>query len=96
MITVSHGAGLHSQESDADDFWSRDMDKQWRKPRIQLLKAGVAQMQRAFRCAPGSISPATASAGYRPLSLGTDMGRREFIGLVGGAAAAWLDYECAP
>jgi hypothetical protein len=23
------------------------MDKQWRKPRMQLLKAGVAQMQRA-------------------------------------------------
>src|SRR6202795_5052560 len=52
MITVSHGAGLHSQESDANDFWSHDMDKQWRKPRIQFLKGGVAQMQRAFRYPP--------------------------------------------
>ena len=31
------------------------MDKQWRKPRIQFLKAGVAQMQRAFRYPPESI-----------------------------------------
>jgi hypothetical protein len=61
MITVSHGAGLHSQESDACDFWSHDMDKQWRKPRIQFLKRGVAQIQRAFRYPPESISPATAS-----------------------------------
>jgi hypothetical protein len=61
MISVSHGAGLHSQESDADDFWSLDMDKQWRKPRIQFLKGGVAQMQRAFRYPPGSIAPTTAS-----------------------------------
>jgi hypothetical protein len=61
MITVSHGAGLHSQESDANDFWSHDMDNQWRKPRIQFLKGGVAQMQRAFRYPPESISPATAS-----------------------------------
>src|SRR6202023_107934 len=42
MITVSHGAGLHSQESDADEFWSYDMDKQWRKPRILFLKGSVA------------------------------------------------------
>jgi len=50
MITVSHGAGLHSQKSDADDFWSHDMDKQWRKLRIQFLKR---------RCCPNAtgISP---------------------------------------
>jgi hypothetical protein len=37
------------------------MDKQWRKPRIPLLKRGVAQMQRAFRYPPESICPTTAS-----------------------------------
>src|SRR5258708_19276992 len=65
MITVSHGAGLHSQESDADHFWSHDMDKQWRKPRMPFLEVFVTQIQRPLATLH-SVSPLHR---YPPLRL---------------------------
>jgi hypothetical protein len=41
MITVSHRAGLHSEACDADDCWSHDWAKQWRKSRDIRFSAEV-------------------------------------------------------
>src|SRR5882757_1329542 len=60
MITVSHGAGLHSRESDAADFGATLRTSNGGNPGYKFLKGGVAQMQRAFRHPPERICPATA------------------------------------
>jgi hypothetical protein len=41
MITVSNRAGLHSQARDADDLSGDDLDKQWRKPRLNPILVEV-------------------------------------------------------
>jgi hypothetical protein len=69
MITVSNRAGLHSEACDADDCWSDDWVKQWRKRRDIRFSPGVLPKRNAALL-PSEAKEATRRGDFSEFQAG--------------------------